>query len=134
MVQQLFNTIKDMQDEVRRLRGRLDRLSTGGVILPGVGGAGGTVPDPVDGAIIRGNATPGWERVAASIPAANVRNVLGLDNGDLRPSWKTALDATAPTALAFGDSGTPGTSLVFAHRDHRHQMDDVYITNMAAAL
>lgn len=134
MVQQLFGDIQNLKDELRALKGRINLISAGGqVIINNIPGTS-PLPTPADGALIRGNATPGWERLAAVIPAADVRNVVGLDNGDLRPSWKTALDSTAPSALAFGDGGTPGTSLVFSHRDHRHQMDDVFIVNMAAAL
>lgn len=60
----------------------------------------------------------GWDELVRSVPAANVRNVLGLDNGDTAPSWKTALDATNPADIAAAAS--PGTSLVFPHRDHVH--------------
>jgi len=74
----------------------------------------------VDGSIIIGNVTPKWSTLAISIPAANVRNVLGVDNGELRPSWKTALDATNPAAVAESTAAAPGTSLVFSHRDHAH--------------
>lgn len=74
----------------------------------------------VDGDVIIGNVTPKWSRLAISIPAANVRNVLGVDNGELRPSWKTALDATAPTTIAESAAAAAGTSLVFSHRDHTH--------------
>lgn len=74
----------------------------------------------VDGDIITGNATPKWSKLGITVPAANVRNVLGVDNGELRPSWKTALDGTTPEAIVFGGAGTPGTSLSFAHRDHVH--------------
>ena len=59
-------------------------------------------------------------RLGISIPAANVRNVLGLDDGDTVPAWKTALDATAPSTSAVGDAASSGTSLIFAHRDHIH--------------
>jgi len=75
---------------------------------------------PVDGDIVIGNATPKWSKLAISIPAANVRNVLGIDNGELRPSWKTVLDATAPTTIGISDVAAAGTSLVFSHRDHQH--------------
>lgn len=75
----------------------------------------------VDGDIVIGNVTPKWSRLAISIPAANVRNVLGIDNGELRPSWKTALDGTAPTTVSLTASAA-GTSLVFAHRDHGHDL------------
>lgn len=74
----------------------------------------------VDGDIIIGNVTPKWSRLAISIPAANVRNVLGIDNGELRPAWKTALDATNPTSISVGGAASPGTSLIFSHRDHTH--------------
>lgn len=74
----------------------------------------------VDGDILIGNATPRLSRLAISIPAANVRNVLGVDNGELRPSWKTALDATEPTTISVGAAASAGTSLVFSHCDHTH--------------
>jgi hypothetical protein len=74
----------------------------------------------LDGDILIGNVTPKLSKLAISIPAANVRNVLGVDNGELRPSWKTALDATNPTTIGISDAAAPGTSLVFAHRDHQH--------------
>ena len=78
------------------------------------------VASVVDGDTLIGNVTPRWSRLAISIPAANVRNVLGIDNGELRPSWKTALDATAPTTIAEGAAAAAGTSLIFSHRDHTH--------------
>lgn len=74
---------------------------------------------PVDGDTIIGNATPKWSKLAISVPAANVRNVLGVDNGETRPSWKTALDATGPADIA--SAAAAGTSLVFSHRDHAHR-------------
>lgn len=74
----------------------------------------------VDGDTIIGNGTPKWSRLAISVPAANVRNVFGVDNGETRPSWKTALDGTNPTTIAVSDAAAPGTSLIFSHRDHQH--------------
>ena len=65
-------------------------------------------------------AAGGWDNLAIAVPAANVRNVLGVDNGDTVPAWKTALDATAPTTSAVGDAAAAVTSLVFSHRDHTH--------------
>jgi len=72
----------------------------------------------VDGDVIIGNVTPKWSRLAIAVPAANVRNVLGIDSAELRPSWKTALDATNPANIAA--AANPGTSLIFSHRDHVH--------------
>ena len=74
----------------------------------------------IDGDVIIGNATPKWSRLAIAVPAANVRNVLGIDNGETRPSWKTALDAVNPANIAGAVGAAPGTSLIFSHRDHVH--------------
>lgn len=73
------------------------------------------------GSIIIGNDTPKWDELVIAVPAANVRNVLGIDNGETTPTWKTALDATNPAAVAA--AAAPGTSLVFSHRDHVHALD-----------
>lgn len=70
------------------------------------------------GSIIIGNDTPKWDELVISVPAANVRNVLGVDNGETTPTWKTALDGTSPANIA--NAASAGTSLVFAHRDHVH--------------
>jgi hypothetical protein len=70
------------------------------------------------GDVIIGNDTPKWSRLAIAVPAANVRNVLGIDNAETTPSWKTALDATHPADIAA--AATEGTSLIFSHRDHVH--------------
>ena len=72
----------------------------------------------LDGDIIIGNVTPKWSRLAISIPAANVRNVFSIDNGELRPSWKGALNDTHPADIAA--VAAEGTSLIFAHLDHVH--------------
>lgn len=85
----------------------------------------------VDGDIIIGNVTPAWSRLAITIPAVNVRNILGIDNAELRPSWKTALDATAPSTSAVGDSASAGTSLVFSHRDHVHGREAFAVNTIA---
>ncbi len=81
----------------------------------------GTAPAAVVlGDIITGQAGPLWTRLAISVPAANVRNVLSVDNGETGPSWKAALDANNPTAITVGAAAAPGTSLIFSHRDHQH--------------
>jgi len=83
--------------------------------------SGTTAASAVRGDIITGQgASPLWARLALTVPAANVRNVLGIDNAETEPAWKTALDATAPTTLNVSTSSSPGTSLIFAHRDHAH--------------
>ncbi|GAI04369.1 unnamed protein product, partial [marine sediment metagenome] len=67
----------------------------------------------IDGDVMIGNITPKWSRLAIVVPAADVRNVFGIDNAELRPSWKTALDATDPADIAA--AAAPGTSLLFPH-------------------
>jgi len=75
--------------------------------------------------VIIGNVTPAWSKLAISVPAAAVRNVLGVDNGELRPSWKTALNALTPDTVQ--ETGSSGTSLVFSHRDHVHAHSSGYL-------
>jgi len=80
-----------------------------------------TLADTIlDGDVLIGNVTPKLSRLGIIVPAANVRNVFGVDNAELRPSWKTALDGTTPATIVAGGAGAAGTSLVFAHRDHNH--------------
>jgi len=96
---------------------------------------GDTLADNVvDGDVIIGNATPKWSRLARSVPAANVRNVLGIDNGETRPSWKTALDGNNPTTLTVSTAAAPGTSLVFSHRDHAHPITSSSNPGAAASI
>ena len=58
----------------------------------------------------------------AVAPAANVLNVVGIANGETVYTDKSIFDATAPTTQAFGDAASSGTSLIAAHRDHKHAM------------
>lgn len=80
----------------------------------------------VDGDLIIGNATPKWSKLAISIPAATFINVLGIANGELRPSWKGLFDATVPTTIAPSDSAAAGTSVAVARRDHQHASPATY--------
>lgn len=100
------------------------------VTIPG-GGAphnlldGVTHPDTVAqavsaGSLVFGDDTPDWNELVRAVPAANVRNVLGLDFGDTVPAWKAALDAVNPADVAGFLGAAPGTSLIFSHRDHVH--------------
>lgn len=100
------------------------------VVLPAAGGAhdifSATHPDttgaasPVDGDLIIGNVTPRWSKLAITIPAgADLLNVLGVVNGELRPSWKVLFDSTNPAALG---AASPGSGVIAAHRNHVHAM------------
>jgi hypothetical protein len=76
---------------------------------------------PVDGDIIIGNVTPKWSKLAITVPGgASLLNVLGVINGETRPSWKALFDATNPTTIAPSAAASPGTLTVAAHRDHTH--------------
>ncbi len=76
----------------------------------------------VDGDLMIGNVTPAWSRLPITVPAANILEVPGVVNGELRPSWKAIHDGTAPVTQAFGDVAAAGTALTAAHRDHKHGM------------
>jgi len=121
----IFRTHVQTFDEVRQALQQLWRQMADGAAAPHTVLSAGNHTDTltgtvVDGDVIIGNATPKWARLAITVPAANIRNVLGVDNGELRPSWKAALDATTPATIAVGGAGTAGTSLIFSHRDHNH--------------
>lgn len=59
-------------------------------------------------------------RLAITVPAANILEVLGVVNGETTASWKAVHDGTAPTTSAVGDAASAGTALTAAHRDHVH--------------
>jgi hypothetical protein len=119
---QYISELERLKAEIRRIRGRLDSISAGNSIIVSQVSGTSQVPNPAQGALIRGNATPKWERLAASVPASGLRNVVGLDNGNIVPSWKAAIDNANPATQDFGDSPSPGSSLIFARRDHVHGM------------
>lgn len=56
----------------------------------------------------------------ATAPAANVRTALVIDNGETLPTFKVTLDSTNPTTIGIADAASPGTSLIYSHRDHQH--------------
>lgn len=74
----------------------------------------------VDGDVVIGNVTPKWSRLAIAIPAATFRNVLGIDNAELRPSWKALFDDQVATTVQPDDAAAAGTATAAARRDHTH--------------
>jgi hypothetical protein len=81
---------------------------------------------PVEGDVMVANSTPAWDILHRSVPSdAAVRHVLGIDHGDTGPLWKIALSNDDPVTQGYSDSPDPGTSLLFAHLDHRHGMPAV---------
>jgi hypothetical protein len=87
-----------------------------------------------DGDVIIGNATPKWSSLAISVPAATFINMLGVGNGETRPSWKALFDATAPSTQAAGDAAAAGTATVAARRDHKHALPSTYPATAHALL
>ena len=67
-------------------------------------------------------------RLAITVPAANILNVLGVVNGETTASWKAVHDGTAPIIQAFGDIAAAGFALTAAHRDHKHGMPAATVT------
>ncbi len=61
-----------------------------------------------DGSIIIGNVTPAWSELAASIPGSSgARNVLAIDNGEVRPTWQAntiLVDADGDTKIQVEES------------------------------
>ncbi len=86
------------------------------------------------GSLIYGNDTPKWAELVIAVPGANVRNVLGIDTGETTPGWKAALDATNPATLTVSAAAAPGTSLIFAHRDHVHPITSSADPGAAASI
>lgn len=108
MVQQLFSDIKNLQAEVKRLRGRLDAFSTGGQVISGTIIGGVQLPLPIEGGVIYGTTAPAWGRLSPPVTAGNDYALKYLD-GDNAPSWQL-------------DTGGSGGG------------DDVFIIGMAAML
>lgn len=91
-----------------------------------------THTDTTAAAAVRGDiitaqgVSPLWTRLAKASPASGVRALLGFDNGDNEPAYKTTLDTTTPVTITAGSAGAAGTSLIFAHRDHEHPAPATY--------
>ena len=79
------------------------------------------------GDIVRGTGADAAGRLAITVPAANILNVLGVVNGETTVSWKSVHDGTAPAAIG---ASAAGTSLLSAHRDHVHAIttSEAFIT------
>jgi uncharacterized protein YbjQ (UPF0145 family) len=79
------------------------------------------------GDIFRGTADNTIGRLAITVPAANILNVLGVVNGETNVSWKSVHDSTTPAAV--GTAGSAGSSLYSAHRDHVHGHETAHIAH-----
>jgi len=65
----------------------------------------------------------------ATAPAAGLRNVVGIDNGESAYTNKALFDATSPTTQAFGDAAAVGTAMTVPRIDHKHAMPTAGIAN-----
>lgn len=63
-IYKLFNTVENLKTEIRRLRGDINKISTGGQILPNITPGAPNLPNPLEGALIYGTSTPSWGRRA----------------------------------------------------------------------
>jgi hypothetical protein len=62
---------------------------------------------------------------AGTAPAAGLRSVLGIDNGETSFSSKALFDATAPSTQAYSDAAAVGSAMSAARRDHKHAMPSI---------
>ena len=102
----------------RHARGGADEIPGLVSLVPLSGSPTSDPYTPGEGDLLVGSDSPeGFGLLDFTPGAANVRNVLGGDNGDTTPAWKAALDSTNPEP---NGTAAPGTSLIFSHRDHVH--------------
>jgi hypothetical protein len=69
------------------------------------------------GDLVQGTGLDTAAKLAITVPAANILNVLGVVNGESSWSVKSVHDGTAPAAIG---TAAAGTALTSAHRDHVH--------------
>jgi hypothetical protein len=69
------------------------------------------------GDLVQGTGLDTAAKLAITVPAANILNVLGVVNGESSWSVKSVHDGTAPAAVG---TAAAGTALTSAHRDHVH--------------
>lgn len=69
------------------------------------------------GDLVVGTGADTAARLAITVPAANILEVLGVVNGETTATWKAVHDATAPAAVG---TAAAGTALTASHRDHVH--------------
>lgn len=103
----IWRNIKRIEDELRKLRGRLDVISVGGQIIPITPGTA-NVPEPVENAVIVGNSTPAWER---SVPTPTTGQTLVLTSTDVtpKPHWAEGGGGGQYLQFVYDDTTNPFT-------------------------
>ena len=80
-IYKLFAEQEKIKTEIRRLRGDINKISTGGQILPNITPGAPNLPNPLAGALIYGTSTPSWGRRAIGAEGEVLTVVSGL------PEW-----------------------------------------------
>ena len=88
----------------------------------------------VKGDLLIASAADTVARYALAVPAANVRNLLSVDNGEDTPTWKPIFNAVNPATLTVSAAAASGTALAAAHRDHVHPITSSSNPGTAAAI
>lgn len=102
MVQQLVRKVKDLEDEIRRIRGELNGISIGGKIIPSSIPGGVQLPLPIEGALLYGTGVPDWARLAIG----DEGEVLTVDGG--LPGWRPASSTSSSGGGMDGEEGPEG--------------------------
>jgi hypothetical protein len=69
------------------------------------------------GDLVVGTGADTAAKLAITVPAANILEVLGVVNGETTATWKAVHDGTNPAAVG---TAAAGTALTASHRDHVH--------------
>jgi hypothetical protein len=69
------------------------------------------------GDVVVGTGADTAAKLAITVPAANILEVLGVVNGETTATWKAVHDGTAAAAVG---TAAAGTALTASHRDHVH--------------
>ena len=99
----------------------IDLTDLGATTLHSHAGGGSVAADAIwdaAGDLAVGTGADTAARLAITVPAANILEVLGVVNGETTATWKAVHDGTAPADLAA--AAAAGTALTAAHRDHVH--------------
>lgn len=107
MVQQLVQELQEQSEEIRRLRGRLNTILAGTVLIVNNAPAFVNLPAPIAGGMLVGDSTPAWVQLTLGVAGS----VLWSD-GSTEPAWVVDVplngylnlgQATAPVNVNPGD-------------------------------
>jgi len=67
--------------------------------------------DPIEGDLIVGNAIPEWEKLAVTIPGADLINILAIAHTDTKPNYKTASSNPGAAVSVLASNAQGGLAL-----------------------